>query len=295
LYEQYKLKAKKEDHFDVEKFAKSQEAMGVRNSIKQRELEDYKRKVKLDFKHRGNYNFKYGDPKYVESNMSKKQTISAINKEISELQSQRKVSKVPLNAIKAIEFKQAAEQTMYGFDPGESLVNIMAALPKKDRQYFQHFMDAPEEEKEKILRIAPSYMRRALQSAWGKPVDKKPTLNEYFMSHGLPDANWIGWSEHTDMNAVKVKLVHQNNLDPGEFDIWDDNKEQADAVNIPIPQMHATNSARHTQIKLQQLLGRNGYHNVQVSYMDGHYNSNRVTIKKDAREDVASQIASMQL
>ena len=295
LYEQYKLKAKKEDHFDVEKFAKSQEAMGVRNSIKQRELEDYKRKVKLDFKHRDNYNFKHGDPKYVESNMTKKETISAINKEISELQSQRKVTKVPLNALKAIEFKQAAEQTMYGFDPGESLVNIMAALPKKDRQYFQHFMDAPEEEKEKILRIAPRYMRRALQSAWGKTVDKKPTLNEYFMTHGLPDADWVGWSEHTDMNDVKVKLVHRNNLDPGEFDIWDDNKEHADAVNIPIPQMHATNSARHTQIKLQQLLGRNGYRNVQVSYMNGHYNSSRVTIKKDARDDVASQIANMQL
>lgn len=295
LYEQYKVKAKKEDHFDVDKFVESKEAAGVYNSIKQRELQDFKRKVKLDFKHRDNYNFKYGDPKYVESNMTKKQTISAINKEISELQSQRKVTKVPENAIKAIEFKRAADQTMYGYDPGDSLVDIMAALPKKDRQYFKHFMDAPEEEKEKILRIAPSYMRRALQSVWGKTVDKKPTLNEYFMTHGLPDASWIGWSEYTDMNDVKVKLVHQNNLDPGEFDIWDDNKEQADEVNIPIPQMHATNNARQTQIKLQQLLGRNGYNNIQVSYMNGHFNNSNVVIKKDARDDVASQIASMQI
>jgi hypothetical protein len=295
LYEQYKIKAKTEDHFDVDNFMESKEAMGIRNSIKRRELEDYKRKVKLDFKHRDNYNFKYGDPKYVDPAMTKKQTISAINQEIAELQSQRKLTKVPENALKAIEFKQAADQTMYGYNPGDSLVNIMSALPKKDRQYFKHFMDAPEEEKEKILRIAPSYMRRALQSVWGKPVDKKPTLNEYFMTHGLPDASWIGWSENTDMNDVKVKLVHKNGLDPGEFDIWEDNREKADAVNIPIPQMHATNNARQTQIRLQQLLGRNGYDNVQVTYMNGHFNNSNVVIKKDARDDVSSQIANMQV
>lgn len=295
LYEQYKGKARREDHFDVDEFMQSKESAGVYNSIKRRELEDFKRKVKLDFKHRGAYNFKYGEPKYVDSNMTKKQTISAINQEISELQSQRKVTKVPENALKAIEFKKAADQTMYGYNPGDSLVDIMSALPKKDRQYFKHFMDAPEEEKRKILRIAPKYMRRALQSVWGRTVDKKPTLDEYFMTHGLPDENWVGWSEKTDMNDVKVKLVHQNKLDPGEFDIWDDNKEQADAVSIPIPQLHATNTPRQAQIKLQQLLGRNGYNNVQVSYMSGHFNNSNVVIREDARDGIATQIAGMQI
>lgn len=295
LYEQYKTKAMKEDHFDVEHFMKSKEVAGVKNSARRRELEDFKRKVKLDFKHRDRYNFKYGDPKYVDMSMSKKETISAINQEIAELQSERKVTKVPENALKAIEFKQMADQTMYGYNPGDSLVNIMSALPKKDRQYFKHFMDAPEEEKEKILRIAPSYMRRALQSTWGRTVDKKPTLEQYFMGHGLPDTNWVGWDENVNLDDVKVKLVAQNNLDPGEFNVWDNDKAQADAVNIPIPQINATNSARQTQIKLQQLLGRNGYEDIQVSYMNGHFNTNNVTIRQDARNDVASQISGMQI
>lgn len=295
LYEQYKTKAMKEDHFDVDKFMGSKEAMGVENKLKQKELNDYKRKVKLDFKHRDNYNFKYGKPKYVESGMSKEQVVSAINQEIGEIQSQRKVTKIPINALKAIEYKQAADQTMYGYNPGDSLVNIMTALPKKDRQYFKHFMDAPEEEKEKILRIAPSYMRRALQASWGKTVDKKPTLNEYFMTHGLPDASWIGWDESTNMDDVKVKLVHQNKLDPGEFDIWDDNEEQADAVNIPIPNIDARNSGRQTQMKLQQILGQSGYNDVQVMYMNGHYGGSTTTfnILQDNRENVASQIATL--
>lgn len=295
LYEQYKTKALKEDHFDVERFMKSKEAQGVKNKLRQRELDDYKRKVKLDFKHRDRYNFKYGKPKYVEDGMTKEQVVSAVNTELKEIQSQRKVVKVPVNALKAIEFKQAADQTMYGYNPGDSLVNIMTALPKKDRQYFKHFVDAPEEEKEKILRIAPRYMRRALQSAWGKTVDRKPTLNEYFLTHGLPDASWVGWSENTNIDDVKVKLVHKNNLDPGEFDIWQDNKEQADAVNIPIPQMRARNTGRETQMKLQQLLGRSGYNDVQVMYMNGHYgNSTTLNIRKDSRDDVASQIAGLE-
>lgn len=296
LYEQYKTKAKNEDHFDVESFMKSKEYNGVKNKLKQQELTDYKRKVKLDFKHRDRYNFKYGDPKYAEKSMNKKDTISAINREISELQGQRKVTKVPENALKAIKFKQSADQTMYGYNPGDSLVNIMTALPKKERQYFKHFMDAPEEEKEKILRIAPSYLRRALQSSWGMKVDKKPSLNEYFRTHGLPDASWVGWDENTNIQDVKVKLVHQNNLDPGEFDIWDDGKRQADETNIPIPMINAKNNPREVQAKLTQILGKAGYDNVQTSFMQSSSGDNTsLVIKRDARNDVSQQIDELDI
>ena len=295
LYEKYKIKAQKEDHFDLDKFMKSKEAAGVSNKLRQQELTDFKRKVKLDFKHRDRYNFKYGSPKYVQSNMDKKATISAINREISELQSNRKVTKLPVNALKAIEYKQMADKTMYGYNPGDSLVNIMSALPKKDRQYFKHFMNAPEEEKGKILKIAPEYMRRALQSTWGLPVDRKPTLNEYFRTHGLPDASWVGWDENTNMDDVKVKLVHLNKMDPGEFDIWDSNKEQADGVNIPIPKMNATNSGRKAQERLIKIMGKSGYENVQVDYQTNVLGRNRtkVNVRHDARNDVEQQIANL--
>lgn len=296
LYNQYKIKAKKENNFDVERFMKSKESAGVSNKIRQRELTDYKRKVKLDFKHRDSYNFKYGKPKYVDKSMSKKQAISAINREIAELQSQRKVTKLPENALKAIEFKQAAEQTMYGYEPGDSLVDIMTALPKKERQYFKHFMDAPEEEKQKILRIAPSYLRRALQSTWGMPVDKKPSLQEYFQTHGLPDATWVGWDENTSIDDVKVKLVHQNKLDPGEFDIWDSNEIQADETNIPIPMVNTRNNPRQVQFKLNQILGKAGYDDIQMHFVHSSMGNNTsLTIKRDARNEVSQQINTLEI
>lgn len=295
LYNKYKTKALKEDHFDVDKFMESKESQGVSNKLKQQELIDFKRKVKLDFKHRGRYNFKYGEPKYVEQNMDYKTTISAINKEIAEIQGQRKVTKVPKNALLAIDFKQQADKTMYAYEPGDSLVNIMSALPKKERQYFKHFMDAPEEEKEKILRIAPSYLRRALQSTWGMQVDRKPSLNEYFQTHGLPDESWIGWDESTNIDDVKVKLVHQNKLDPGEFDIWDDNERQADMTNIPIPEIHARNDARQVQMKLNNILGHAGYEDIQMSFVSGSQSKTSLRIKRDARADVENQIQNLEI
>ena len=156
-------------------------------------------------------------------------------------------------------------------------------------------MDAPEEEKEKILRIAPNYLRRALQSTWGMPVDKKPSLNEYFQTHGLPDSSWIGWDENTNIDDVKVKLVHQNNLDPGEFDIWDDNERQADATNIPIPMIHARNNARQVQMKLNNILGHAGYRDIQMSFVSSNRSTTSLNIKRDARPDVENQIQNLEI
>ena len=296
LYYQYVNKAKLENNFDVVSFIQSKEYEGTKNKLKEQELINYKKRVKLDFKHRNRYNFKYGKPKYETSDMTQKETVSAINKELSEIQSNRKVVKLPDNAMKAIYYKQLAEKTMYGYNPGDSLTNIMSALPKKERQYFKHFMDAPEEEKEKILRIAPSYLRRALQSTWGMKVDKKPTLQEYFQSHALPDASWIGWDENVDMDSVKVKIVHQNKLDFGEFDIWDDAKIKADSVNIPIPKMYKHTNPRDTQLRLTQILGQSGFENINMSILNSYDSSNNttLTVNRDVKNDVSNQISNIE-
>lgn len=295
LYEQYKQKAKTEDHFDVEAFEGSNEAKGISNKLRQQELTNYKKRVKMDFKNHDSFDFKYGRPKYVEPGMSYKEVIRGINKELAEIQSQRKVVKAPLNAMKAIQFKQQADATMYGYNLGDSLVNIMSALPKKERQYFKHFMDAPEEEKDKILKIAPSYLRRALQSTWGMKVDEKPTLDAYFMQHGLPDENWIGWDEDVDMTDIKVKIVHKEKMDPGEFDIWHDTRKHADMINIPIPNINATNSRAQSQMQLYRLLGKSGFEDIRMMY-NSSYNPNAdINISYDGREDAYGMMQAIDM
>ena len=295
LYNKYKELAKKEDNFDVDAYLEKNKQIGESNKEREKELNRYKKKVKLDYKHRKDYNFKSGEPKYATQDMSKKEIIRNINKELAEISNSRKVEKIPLNAVKAITYKQNSERTMYGYDPGDDIRNIMSALPKKERQYYSKFVKAPEEEKEKILRIAPSYLRRALQASWGMKVDDKPTLEQYFSSHALPEQDWAGWNENVDLEDVKVKMVHANNLDPGEFDIWSQDKVKADSVNIPIPKLNIRNNPTKVAQVLKKTLAGTGMKNIDVSYTNAitSNDSMEYDIREDAREDAAKMMSKM--
>ena len=295
LYNKYKELAKKEDNFDVDKYLEENKNKGQNNKDRKKELNEYKKKVKLDYKHRKDYNFKYGDPKYATENMSKKDIIKNINKELAELSNERKVEKLPINAIKAITYKQNSEKTMYAYEPGDDIRNIMAALPKKERQYYSKFVKAPEEEKQKILQIAPSYLRRALQASWGMKVDEKPTLEQYFSKHALPGQDWTGWNEDVDLEDVKVKMVHANGLDPGEFDIWSQDKVKADQTNIPVPKLHVNNNPNKVANALRKTLNGTGMKNININYTNSitSGNSMEYNIKEDPRDDVSQQITKI--
>lgn len=299
LYNEYKVKAMKEDNFDVDKFLKKHDQEGINNKLKILELNNYKRIVKLDFKHSNHYRFRYDTPWYVtDKKLTKQEVIKNINKDIAKLSSKRDLFAVPDNALKAIYFKNSMDATMYGYNPGDSLVNLMTALPKKDRQYFKYFIKAPNEERDKILKIAPQYLRRALQASWHMEVDNKPSLDEYFSKHGLPSASWIGWQEDVDMNDVKVKLIHKNKLDYGEFDVWQDNRIKADETNIPVPIMHARNSRGFVQRRLTSILGEIGYDNVQTTYMyknNSDVNNIDLDIQEDSLLEIEQRIDNMNL
>lgn len=296
LYEKYKEKALKENRIDVDKYEGTKELQGVYNKNRTRELEDFKKTVKLDYKHRKQFDFKYGMPEGLDMEADSKSIIRTINQELKRIQSSRTVERMPENVVKAISYKQQAEQTMYGYDAGEPLNNLMAALPKKERQYFKYFMNAPEEEKDEILRIAPDYLKRGLQQAWGMEIDEKPSLQEYFQTHGLPDASWIGWDENTDIEDVKVKLVHNNKLDMGEFDLWDEQIDHANQTNIPVPKVRSQNSSRMVQLRLQSILGKSGYEDIVVTpYYNARGNKNTLDVYQDSRDDISSAMYNMNI
>lgn len=296
LYEKYKEKALKENHIDVTKLEGTKELQGIYNKNKTNELKDFKKVVKLDYKHRKQFDFKYGAPETLDMDADAKSIIKSINQELTKIQSDRSVERVPENVVKAISYKQQADQTMYGYNVGDPLNNLMKALPKKERQYFKYFMKAPEEEKYKILRIAPEYLKRGLQQAWGMEVDEKPSLQEYFQTHGLPDASWIGWDESTNIEDVKVKLVHNNKLDMGEFDLWNDQINQANQSYIPVPKIRSQNSNRMVQLRLQSILGKAGYEDaVVIPYFNAKGNKNTLNVYQDSRDDISNAINNLDI
>lgn len=296
LYEKYKEKALKEDHVDVTQLEGTKLIHGIYNKNRTRELKEFKKTVKLDYKHRKQFDFKYGPPEGIDMDADAKSIIKTINQELTKIQSDRSVERVPENVVRAISYKQQSDQTMYGYQIGDPLNNFMKALPKKERQYFKYFMKAPEEEKQKILRVAPSYLKRGLQQAWGMEVDEKPSLQQYFQTHGLPDASWIGWDESTDIEDVKVKLVHNNKLDMGEFDLWDDQIDKANQTYIPVPKVRSQNSGRMVQLRLQSILGKAGYQDAVVTpYYNAKGNKNTLNIRQDSRDDVSDAIHNLDI
>ena len=212
---------------------------------------------------------------YAETSNKKKTKAleKTVNTKINEYKDYKRAFNIPKNAMKAIEYYNKSEATMYGYDPGEPLTNIISALPKADRKYFREFISAPKKERKKILEITPKYMRRALQSAYGMQVDNKESLESYFKEHYLPSEDWAGWNENVDLNAMKVKLVQTQGERLQDYNLWKDDKIKADLYGkIEVPNIdYKTKSASVVKSKLEDLLGTAGYKNIQIDIRYGGY------------------------
>lgn len=182
---------------------------------------------------------------------------------------------------KRIGDEEAAGRTMFGVDVFSSPQNIMAAIPRRDRDYFKAFSEAKSaEDRQKILDLTPSNQDRIYTSIWlrqeeemarGKKRAKIDTAyentilattyaarksegfeinpqledewlyetkggvqyddwirnkkaEEYFATHSLPGADWIGWHPSVDMEDVKLKYVENAGLDHHDFDLWGQRK-----------------------------------------------------------------------
>ena len=130
-------------------------------------------------------------------------------------------------------------------------------------------------ERKKILKIAPKYMRRALQSAYGMKVDKKENLTQYFKEHYLPDASWEGWQEGMNLKAVRTKLIQKHGFNMKEMNVWENDKAEADLYgSVPLPNMnYRTRDALEVKSKLRSLLGSAGIKELDITHSFGGYNA----------------------
>ena len=170
------------------------------------------------------------------------------------------------NAVKAIMYYKLSKQTMYAYEPGDAIADLVKAMPKKDRDYFRAFMEANNNEKIKILELAPKYMRRPLESAWGLSIEKKTDLESYFSQRALPDEDWIGWAEETNLDAVKTKMIKKEGLEFRDNNIWESDIDLANASGkIAIPKLNNNSNIDDTRNTLKNLLTIDGYKDIQIT------------------------------
>ena len=216
---------------------------------------------------------------------------SKITSDIKSIDNNRNVDVIPENALMALEYYEKAQQTVYGYDQGESVQNLMKAIPKIERDYFKYFIKAPEEERDRILEVIPGYLKGAMLNMWGKSSEKEP-LTDYFREHQLPDSEWIGWDEDVSLDSVKVKLVDDAGKEMSSFNIWDDDIKEANSQEIPVPYVNRRSSANYVQSQLQSMLKDSGYENVRIRAKKSIDNKINFNVNNDARPYVESKIQS---
>lgn len=293
LYAHYKELAQRENGFDVEAYLKSNEYEGRKNKREIAKLNAKKKRLKLKD---GAEDFDlFGQT--IDMDPIHEKRIKNLTGKINALKGGRRVDRLSDNAIKAIHYYNEAEKTMYGYDPGDPLTNLLTALPKRDRQYMKYFIDAPEEERAEILKVAPSYMRRALASTWGYGSTKKESLEEYFSEHALPGEEWSGWQEDVNLDDVRVKLIKKAGLDFSEFDVWDDQVEQANhAGYIALPNYQAKINPYLASARLKSLLTKQGLEDVRIEVARSS-SQTRATLKlvHDSRDDIEEALRNYEL
>jgi len=159
----------------------------------------------------------------------------------------------------AEQFRNMAQSTMYGVDIyNANLEQLAQALPRRKREHFREMVLAPEQEHEKILSTAGRLERRIYQAAWGRPVEARPELVDYFSKHELPNANWEGWHPNTNMNHIKVKIGQSLGLDLSQMGFFPQEVREANLVNPSYPTFDNDTSRRNVEQQLRLLLRQQG-------------------------------------
>ena len=289
LYNKYAQEALDTEKFDVKKYLQEKDEQKKIDSKRTNELESAKRDIKgttdnVDVNEWITKLNLTGNPR------DERELIKLINQELTKLKAPKKEEKLTPLAQKALDYYNESKSTMYGHKPQDPLKDLLRAIPKKERQYLEGFINATPDEREELRDIMSPYMKRIVQEAWGEKASEKQSLLEYFKAHFLPDPEWGGWREDVNLNNVKVKYIKAESMDPSEFDIWPDDEIAANEPNVPpAPKINIHETANTIKSKLQSILGGAGIDaEIQIEPNDTGQLSVEVETQRDIRQDIAN-------
>lgn len=131
----------------------------------------------------------------------------------------------------AEQFKTQMKSTMYGADLYDSTPEELArAIPKRKREHFEAMINAPEEERERILSTAGRLERRIYQAQWGMRVERRPDLGEYFEQHELPGEGWCVLGD-TELRMADGSFRVAEDIEVGDAILNSQGKDRIIAVH----------------------------------------------------------------
>lgn len=179
------------------------------------------------------------------------------------------------------------------------------SLPKKEREFFKALVEAPDEDKERILELVPRNTREVYMAQWTKLLESKIESGEikgtpeeleqlqqeledrksrirarrkdrqrYLEHHAenIPPADWAGWSPEVDLKDVQLKYLLTSGRDHHLYNLWEDRvrglrrKPLAEEAAAEVdPEKPIISKAKPDEAAIIKAAGDAGLQNVSVS------------------------------
>lgn len=276
LSEHYARKAKYTEGTDIAAIEKEAEDKKIRVSRTRRQLEAAKRQFKT----------------WSSTLETGARIAKDANRSLNEIMADREIIGLGPNGIKALQYKQMAASTMAGVDPFGPMVNLMRAVPARERDFLPYFLNAPIKERDRILELVPDGLRRVLKARWGMGTRDKPSMENFFRKHYLPPTSWEGWGEHASLEAIKVKVIKEEGLDMAEFGYYPEDERRAESLDARAVDPHRPSLRLQSATSdIRKILHGVGVHNAKVDVSYGPSSGNhqlkmQMDLQKDREQDI---------
>lgn len=215
-----------------------------------------------------------------------------INKELEMIEEEDTSIILPQEVAQALQYKENAETTLYAIDPFGDRLKVTQALPYKDREYFDKFVDASPDEQEQLLTILPENQKRIYKALWGMGAEEPKPIEYFAEKYDIPDPDWEGWNPEYNLEDEKVQIVKKKGLDLSDFNFWEDDVAASQFVPPVNEQNEYKNRGRRSNQEIEQnireMLTGQGYTGVNVNVMAS--NSNNSNVRVDYMHDREPEI-----
>jgi hypothetical protein len=211
--------------YDIEDFAQIIQNQKELNKQRREELEAEKKRL------------------YLEQPEGWEERREEINRELETISQDWDGLYLPEAFLQALKYREERDTTLYAVDPLGDRMQVMRAFPYKDKWFFNEFVNATQEERERILKLVPENQRRIYKAIWGMEVEEPKPLEYYMQKYHIPDWTWEGWRPEYNLEDIKVKVVQEYGLDLSDFNFWEDDVEASKYV----PDLHPGGNDYHGQ------------------------------------------------
>ena len=200
-------------------------------------------------------------------------------------------------------YRGQADRTMAGLDPYMDSNEILGRISKRDRPYFQDFVEATGSKRDQVRKLSSKRMNEIYEAQWDKQdslrsgdteglyqrADKKRMQRrERLQSFEAPNSGWVGWNKEVDLEDVKMQQLVNEGRDYHYHGLWQDRlnllarkpyiQEAAAGVKQGSTQLDDYLSAANDAAGMQLVGGR-------ISVMPGIDSSYNVEMNVDRYEE----------